>query len=150
MYAGVSHRHPIYCILPPYVLRSIAQNGTAQQRAAALGTLATDQTFRAVRAMQPRAPGTPHRRPSLLAVEAQKRRTIFDAHNSQTLPGDMVRVEGGPPSADSAVNEAYDGLGATFDFYSEIYDRNSIDDEGLPLNATIHFGQGYDNAFWDG
>jgi Zn-dependent metalloprotease len=48
------------------------------------------------------------------------------------------------------VNEAYDGLGATFDLFWESYQRNSIDDEGLPLNATVHFGQGYDNAFWDG
>ena len=29
-------------------------------------------------------------------------------------------------------------------------DRNSIDDEGLPLDATVHYGQDYDNAFWNG
>src|SRR5262249_26791494 len=52
--------------------------------------------------------------------------------------------------ADVAANEAYDGLGDTFDLYWEAYERNSIDDEGLPLNATVHFGQNYDNAFWDG
>jgi Zn-dependent metalloprotease len=48
------------------------------------------------------------------------------------------------------VNEAYDGLGATFDFYWTVYHRNSIDDEGLPLNATVHYGTRYDNAFWNG
>jgi Zn-dependent metalloprotease len=51
---------------------------------------------------------------------------------------------------DVAVNEAYDGLGHTFDFYLEMYQRNSIDDHGLALNAFVHYGQGYDNAFWDG
>ncbi|HZC02038.1 MAG TPA: M4 family metallopeptidase, partial [Gammaproteobacteria bacterium] len=35
-------------------------------------------------------------------------------------------------------------------FFWEAYDRNSIDDEGLPLDATVHYGQQYDNAFWDG
>jgi Zn-dependent metalloprotease len=48
------------------------------------------------------------------------------------------------------VDEAYDGLGATFDLFWEAYERNSIDDEGMPLNATVHFGEDYNNAFWDG
>jgi Zn-dependent metalloprotease len=52
--------------------------------------------------------------------------------------------------ADVAVNEAYDGLGATFDFYLNVYQRNSIDNAGLPLDASVHFDQDYDNAFWNG
>ena len=51
---------------------------------------------------------------------------------------------------DVSVNEAYDGLGDTFDFYLEIYMRNSIDNAGLPLDASVHFGTKYDNAFWNG
>ena len=39
--------------------------------------------------------------------------------------------EGDPPSADAAVNEAYDGAGATFEFYRDVYERNSIDGNGL-------------------
>jgi len=85
-----------------------------------------------------------------LAAEGQKQRTIYDTHHTQNLPGDVVRTEGAPPGDDVAVNEAYDGLGATFDLYWEIFERNSIDDAGMPLNATVHFGQDYDNAFWNG
>ena len=29
-------------------------------------------------------------------------------------------------------------------------ERNSIDGAGLPLDATVHFGVRYDNAFWNG
>jgi hypothetical protein len=47
-----------------------------------------------------------------LPVVAPKR-TIYDASGSETLPGTVVREENDPPSADIAVNEAYDGLGAT-------------------------------------
>jgi len=54
----------------------------------------------------------------MMAAEGQKQRTIYNAHNSEILPGDVVRSEGGPPSGDQAVDEAYDGLGATYDFYS--------------------------------
>jgi Zn-dependent metalloprotease len=114
-----------------------------------LQTLSTDQTLRAVRsAYTPPASGAG--RPNVLAAEGEKQRTIYDTHNSQNLPGTVVRAEGSAPVQDVAVNEAYDGLGATFDFYWQVYERNSIDDEGLPLNATVHFGQKYDNAFWNG
>jgi Zn-dependent metalloprotease len=81
------------------------------------------------------------------------RRTIYDAQhdpNDGALPGKLVRGEGDPASTDAAINEAYDGLGATYKLYMDIYQRNSIDDQGMRLDASVHFGQGYDNAFWDG
>lgn len=143
-----THRHAILCILPPYILHQLAQNGTPQQRAIALKTLATDHTFRTLRALRLAAPVVGAAPVPLAMVE--KRRTIFDAHNTQTLPGDVVRAEGGGESTDVAVNEAYDGLGETFDFYGETFDRNSIDGNGMPLNATVHYDQNMDNAFWDG
>jgi Zn-dependent metalloprotease len=140
----------IYCILPPHLLNALAQRGTALQRARALRTLLTDNTFRSLRA-SPRLTGPAvRRRPGMLAMEGQKHRTIYDAHQTETLPGDVVRSEGGAATGDPAVDEAYDGLGATYDFFWEAYARNSIDDEGLPMQATVHFGQEYNNAFWNG
>lgn len=143
------HRHAIFCILPPHILRSMAQNGTPQQRRAALDTMATDNTFRALRA-GPRLAPAMRKRLRAMALEGEKQRTIYEAHNTENLPGGIVRAEGGPATGDPAVNEAYEGLGATYDFFWEAYDRNSIDDEGLPLDATVHYGQQYDNAFFDG
>src|SRR4029079_3450356 len=70
--------------------------------------------------------------------------------NSETLPGTLVRAEGQGPSGDVAVDEAYDALGHTFDFFLEAYRRTSIDDDGLPLDATVHYGEDYNNAFWNG
>jgi Zn-dependent metalloprotease len=138
--------HSIYCILPPHILRSLAQNGTPGQRSHALQTLSIDTTFRALRASKPVA----RRVRGAAVTEGQKQRTIYTANQSETLPGAIARVENSQPSDDAAIDEAYDGLGATFDFYWEIFDRNSIDDEGLPLDATVHYGQNYDNAFWNG
>jgi Zn-dependent metalloprotease len=151
MYQTPLNRHSLFCILPPHILRSIAQHGRARQRARALHTLAADSTFRSLRGASSRS-GVPtaRRRSRMLAVEGQKQRTIFDADHAETLPGSVVRQEGAPASGDPAVDEAYDGLGATFDFFWEAYDRNSIDDDGLPMNATVHFGQEYNNAFWNG
>lgn len=80
---------------------------------------------------------------------AEKRRTISTADHTQDLPGSLVRAEGQGPTGDPAVDEAYDGLGGTFDFFAEVFGRNSIDDEGMPLDATVHFGRDYNNAFWN-
>ena len=144
------HLHPIFCIVPPYVLDEIAQRGTPQQRAAAMRTRSVDNTFRALRiATQPtRFAPRGHAAPAPMGT-LQKQRTIYTANNSQNLPGTVLRTEGQGPTGDTTADEAYDGLGATFDFFAEIYDRNSIDDTGMPLDATVHFGQDYNNAFWN-
>jgi Zn-dependent metalloprotease len=62
----------------------------------------------------------------------------------------VVRREGGAPSRDASVNRAYDGLGATFALFADAFGRDSVDGAGLPLDATVHYGRDYANAFWDG
>ena len=75
---------------------------------------------------------------------------MYDAKVAENLPGVLVRKEGEPATGDPAADEAYDGLGHTHRLYAEAFGRNSIDGNGLPLDATVHYGQRYDNAFWDG
>lgn len=135
-------------IVPPELLRRIAQNGTPPQREAALATLAADHSLRFARATSQLMGGG--QRFALTAPEFARRRTIFDAGHRETLPGKPVRVEGQRASRDAEVNEAYAGLGTTFDFFATVYDRNSIDDAGMPLDASVHYGVRYDNAFWNG
>jgi Zn-dependent metalloprotease len=79
-----------------------------------------------------------------------KRRTIYDAQNGFGLPGQPVREETDGPSTDVAVNEAFDGLGATYDYYFEVHGRDSIDGHGLPLDASVHYRRSFNNAFWNG
>ena len=66
------------------------------------------------------------------------------------MTGEVVRAEGGPVVGDEAADEAFDGLGATYALWYDVYQRDSIDDAGLPLDAVVHYGDRYDNAFWDG
>lgn len=144
----VAHHHSIFCILPPYVLSEIARRGNAAQRNAALDTLALDGTLRSQRMTAQLLPRVA--RPAAIGTPAQLHRSIYSAANIEALPGTLVRTEGQPAMDDPSVNEAYDGLGATFEFYLEAYQRNSIDDEGLALIATVHYGREYNNAFWNG
>jgi hypothetical protein len=146
---SAGHRHGVHCILPPHMLESIAERADDQRtRRAALELLAIDNTIRTTRLTEHFTAATAFEvTPSLTP---HLRRYVSTANQTQNLPGALVRSEGQPASGDAAVDEAYDGLGATFKLYWEIYQRNSIDNAGLDLKGTVHYGVKYDNAFWNG
>jgi Zn-dependent metalloprotease len=75
---------------------------------------------------------------------------VHSAGNSTTLPGELVRAAGAPAVGDAAVDEAYAGVEAALALLREAFGRASYDDKGAPVVATVHYGSGYDNAFWDG
>jgi Zn-dependent metalloprotease len=77
-------------------------------------------------------------------------RTVFDCQNTTTLPGQFVRSEGMPPASDPVANQAYDNAGYCYNFYWNMFGRDSYDDKGSPLNSSIHYGVLYNNAFWNG
>ncbi len=140
-----SHRKPIECILPPHIVEAIAKNGTPQQRELARTTFLASAAFRGQRAALAQHPAL-----AAAAAAAGKNRVVYTANNTSTLPGTQVRAEGGPPTGDAAADEAYDGAGATYDLYYDVYQRNSIDGNGLRIDSTVHYQQNYDNAFWNG
>lgn len=84
------------------------------------------------------------------AEEEAPNRSIYDAENKMSLPGKLVRQEGEAAGKDTAVNEAYDGSGKTFDLFFNVFGRNSIDDAGMELISTVHYGRNFGNAFWNG
>jgi Zn-dependent metalloprotease len=131
-------------IVPPYILENIIRNGDEGQRERALVALQAAAALRGERRIAgPLA--------AILTVSAGTlRRTIYDARHATTLPGTLIRGETDPPSRDVAVNEAFDGSGATYDLYKTVYGRNSIDDAGMRLDSSVHYGQSFDNAMWDG
>ena len=136
-------------IVPPYLLTRIARLDDARfalAATAAARALAHDEPMRAAR-LRFSLDDTD----TLIAefTDAPER-TIADAGRIEHLPGRIVRREGDPATGDLAADEAYDGLGATFALFSEVYGRNSIDGAGLPLDASVHYGELYDNAFWNG
>lgn len=127
-------------IVPPYLLRQLAGSADPDLAERARRTLAHDAVLRT----------RPARGTLLPSARRGLRRTIHDAQHLTTLPGDLVREEGGPASADEAVDQAYDGLGDTWRLYHDVFGRDSIDGQGLPLVATVHYDRDYDNAFWNG
>ncbi len=143
--------HPLACILPPDMLERLILNGSQDQRQQALRTLARDNSLRSLRAQNlALRTQSPRALPVHVGVDGVPNRTIFDCGSTEDLRGGRrVRGEGDEATGDAAVDEAYEGLGATYQLYWEAYDRDSIDGEGMPLNGYVHYGKDYDNAFWD-
>jgi Zn-dependent metalloprotease len=140
-----------HAIVPPYLLARIAavrEPTWAHAAQAARATLDLPRPYRPARSrirMSVEEPGT-------LVFEGgpAPSRTISDARHREDLPGVRVRGEDDPPTGDADADEAFDGLGATFDFFWDAYRRNGIDGAGGELLATVHYGRDYDNAFWNG
>ncbi|MBI5839260.1 MAG: M4 family metallopeptidase [Chloroflexi bacterium] len=126
------------------MLREIGEKGTANQRTLALATLSHSNEIRSLRFQKEMV-----ERAAMMRAPT-KQRNVYDAKNGSQLPGTLVRTEGDPISTDTAVNEAFDGAGATYDMFFEVYGRNSIDNNGMRLDSTVHYQKGFDNAFWDG
>jgi Zn-dependent metalloprotease len=144
----------VQCIVPPYMVEAMAHCADPAIREGALVALAHCAAVRAVRDFAGRMP-------TMMVVPSpagRKHRLVYDARGKDVLPGKLVRSEGEPKAADTAVNEAYEFSGDTFDFFNTLFGRNSLDDAGMALISSVHVGeadgrdrfQPMNNAFWDG
>nr|WP_154324663.1 M4 family metallopeptidase [Pantoea sp. 201603H] len=131
-----------YGVIPPYILRKIIDNGSEQQKACARQTLTHVQTLMAENWQK--------NVPSQAAAGGHVQREIYDTQQTQTLPGNLIRSEGQSSNNDIAADEAWEYLGATYDFFWQVYQRNSLDNQGQTLMGTVHYGKEYQNAFWNG
>lgn len=147
-------RNPIQCIIPPYITDELVKSADPQKRSRAVAQIRTAARMRAFREAA-------QAMPTLMAVlspNKRKFRQVFDAKQSDQLPGKLVRSEGQAKVGDVAVNEAYDGAGETYDFYDQVFQRNSLDDAGMTLISSVHVAEvddtgqlgPMDNAFWNG
>ncbi|WP_399065307.1 M4 family metallopeptidase [Streptomyces winkii] len=144
---------PAFCaIVPPHLLDHLSRSTDPALYERARRTLEHDALQRTRRRITTvRMPAGTRAEPAAdEPAEKKPQRTISDAGHTEQLPGETVRSEGEEPVEDASVNRAYAGLGATFELYLAVYSRYSIDGAGMPLDATVHYGRDYGNAFWDG
>ncbi len=147
----MTHRCSLHCILPPGLLERVAAGGSEEVRQAAIEALRLDSRFRLARAEAAARNGGRRTQPVTFArVGGKPQRTVYDQHETEEqTPGAVARSEGQGEVSDDSVNRAYDGLGATYEYYWSLFQRDSIDGQGLPLLGLVHQGRKYPNAFWD-
>lgn len=139
--------HTGHSIVPSYMLQDIIDSDQASEedKSRAVKTIAQSEAIRKARAGT--AVGTQPQRPL--------NRIIYDAENSNDLPGDRIGREADVKIQDVNANEVFNFFKKTYDFYFEVFHRNSIDDMGMSLIGSVHFDDlepppGFNNAFWNG
>ena len=150
-------RHRCGCaIASPDLLAHLAEKGaTAEQRRAAINALAASASMRTQRTLTARVGGelmgfvAPMVEPT---PAGEARQTVYDleARGRDALPGTQRRSSGDPPTGDDAVDDVFDATQETYETYSVAFGRDSVDGEGMPLAPPVHYGQKYNNAFWNG
>ncbi|KAH8103057.1 hypothetical protein BXZ70DRAFT_927904 [Cristinia sonorae] len=162
-----SHHAPCCFVIPPYVLNNIVNHPSAPESAKTYARAALQLTgnihqrrndFIAQRLNATQSTGVVpgiiqnNNTSSSATATTTKRlnRKVYSASNTEILDYTLLRSEGDAATSDVAENECYDGFGSTFKFYSDIFDRNSINNAGITLVGTVHFKNAYSNAQWDG
>lgn len=145
-------RRPPHCIVPPDLLARIAREGETEEiRAAALRGLQLDSSFRLARAETAARSRGPVSRITFGRQGGRPLRAVYDQqHQKIQTMGTRARSEGDPATGDPAVDEVYDGLGTTYDFYWRVFQVDSVDGQGHELKAGVRFDEMWSNAFWDG
>lgn len=145
------HPHERTHLLPPYLLEKLSDHADPQVSEAAANTLLLDEQSRNLHETNPGLSSVLKQAASDETESAKHLgRRIYSADNAFHLPGDLRRNEAQVTTDDIAVDEAYDYMGATYQLFWDIYERDSIDNGGMALVATVHYGKDYDNAFWNG
>jgi Zn-dependent metalloprotease len=74
--------------------------------------------------------------------------TICNCNNTQSLPGGPMPH---PAAAvDPTVKRVFETTTNVVDFFDKVFSRNSIDDAGMTLMSSVHYGNKYNNACWNG
>lgn len=137
-------------IIPPHILKAIAERGTPEQREAAQRQLVMSERLRFAREVLTlrKIQGL---RGLVAPLPGSSPRSVYDLQHGETIPGgELIRKEGGPPTNDVQEREAYDGAGETLALYRDHFHREGIDGNGMAVASYIHYGDRYDNAMWDG
>lgn len=141
---------PCMCkFVPDEVLARLANNRDIKEfdRNALQRTLAVDHQMRHVR----QAYGCLTISSAMIAAVTSKKKPaikVSDCQHGNILPGTPV---GSPQSSkDGTVKRTYQNTADVAKFYLTLFNRNSVDDQGMDLISSVHYGQDYNNAFWNG
>ena len=138
-------------IIPSDVLKKLAEDPAldAKARKAASDTVQISNEIRVIRDQARTLTGLTM---SLAAAPAPLAPapavTVFDCKNHTTLPGTQVSNPGS--SSDATAKRTFVETTAVADFYKKTFGRNSIDNAGMTLLSSIHYGVNFNNAMWNG
>ncbi|MCM4166375.1 Protease PrtS [Arenibacter antarcticus] len=133
--------HKYQChIVPPYILEQLAKQGSNSCKRTLLETQRIAQSRNiAIHNLLQRND-----------KEGNGERIVYDCLNEYRQKVQVARSEGQDKVKDMATNQAYDHSGFVREYFIDTFQLNSLDGKGMPIVSNVHYGIGYNNAFWDG
>lgn len=138
-------------IIPNDVLTKLSHDKklSAQLRKSLVDTAQISHELRELRTQAGKLTNVAAARSSgLVTLAAAPAVTVYDCKHTQTLPGTPVPKP--KTSSDAAAKRAVNQTGKVAKFYQQVFNRNSIDDHGMTMMSSIHYGEKYNNAMWNG
>lgn len=127
-------------IVPPHILEELAKRGSrsckktlndtgriAQRRQTALNHLLQRET-----------------------LTGSGERFVYDCENRYQQRLNLVLSETDELINDKVANETFVISGFVRDYFQTTFGLDSIDGNGLDVISNIHYGENYNNAYWDG
>ena len=84
----------------------------------------------------------------LVDLAATPKVTVYDCKHTQTPPG--TPVANPKKSKDPPAKRAFVEATGVAEFYKSAFNRNSIDNAGMTIMSTVHYGVKFNNAMWNG
>ena len=123
--------------------------GSAATRYSGTRTIETTQTSPTSFTLNEATRGTGN---GVVTYNCQKTNTY---PTTNFVDNDNNWIEHNNTNKDNAALDAHWGAERTYDFWKDIFNRNSYDDAGAKIRSYVHYddvpgGAGYQNAFWNG
>ena len=151
-------RHPLQCIIPPYIADKINKPLPGESDAETDTNRSGERRFRNKRVALSQLDNV--QRSLMLntrsAPDANKIiLQLYDAGQLPILPGELIWQSGqSTRPKDKIAKEAILGGEKTWEFYKKLFNRNSIDNAGMIIQQSIHYRENprkpFANALWDG
>ena len=142
---------PCHCnIIPADVLDKLSKDKTlsASERQNLADAAALDRQFRKARSAQVKISSLASSMSMAIDLAAVPTIPVYDCKNTQSLPGTPVNNPGN--STDITVKGTFTETDGMAKFLSKEFGRNSLDGRGMTMLSSVHFGQNFNNAFWNG
>jgi Zn-dependent metalloprotease len=146
---------PIHCIVPPYMLNKLMESGNKK-----ISDLAINSDFRSFRYRNDRSyfqKSSIHAKTILGVIAASvsppvMQMKVYDCKHKTDFTNATLLWDSktNKKVTSTAAKNVIKGGKASWDFYFQLFGRNSIDNKGLPIIQYVHYDKGYDNAYWDG
>ena len=143
-----NHRNPIQCIIPPYIADKMKL-----KTAESIDNQLRNHRFRSDRKFFSALTRPQQKLMAVKKISATELKPIIEVYtcaHGYSLPGKLIAGKSMTTSKDKDVKNVYHGVKYTWEFYNKIFNRNSIDNAGMALINSIHYGKRYNNAMWNG